>query len=333
MTQRAKPAPPRARRSSSDRSSRRTLYLNLAFLVAILLGTATLVGAAFASYAGTHWAEVANVNGVTINRDQAQAAANVDLFKLTNQVSQLRNDLAAGRISQADSDAQSATLTQAEQNVSAGVVDALVDDELQRQLAATAGITITVHGEVNDGCGKGLSGGRIVVLPPTNARRRADDNVIAGNVLLYGATSGEMFVRGVAGERFAVRNSGAQAVVEGTGDHALEYMTGGVVVILGRTGRNVAAGMSGGLAYVLNVDGSFGQRCNTGMVRLLAPDDENDGPVVRELLERHLAYTQSPVAEELLENWPLSLSRFIKILPVDYERALAARRTALGVAV
>ncbi len=143
MTQRAKPAPPRARRSSNDRSSRRTLYLNLAFLVAILLGTATLVGAAFASYAGTHWAEVANVNGVTINRDQAQAAANVDLFKLTNQVSQLRNDLAAGRISQADSDAQSATLTQAEQNVSAGVVDALVDDELQRQLAATAGITIT----------------------------------------------------------------------------------------------------------------------------------------------------------------------------------------------
>jgi glutamate synthase (NADPH/NADH) large chain len=196
-----------------------------------------------------------------------------------------------------------------------------------------AGITITVHGEVNDGCGKGLSGGRIVVLPPTNARRRADDNVIAGNVLLYGATSGEMFVRGVAGERFAVRNSGAQAVVEGTGDHALEYMTGGVVVILGRTGRNVAAGMSGGLAYVLNVDGSFGQRCNTGMVRLLEPDDENDGPVVRELLERHLAYTQSPVAEELLENWPLALSRFIKILPVDYERALAARRTALDVAV
>jgi len=143
MTQRAKPAPPRARRSSNDRSSRRTLYLNLAFLAAILLGTATLVGAAFASYAGAHWAEVANVNGVTINRDQAQAAANVDLFKLTNQIVQIRNDLAAGRISQADSDAQISTLTQSEQNVSSGVVDALVDDELQRQLAATAGITIT----------------------------------------------------------------------------------------------------------------------------------------------------------------------------------------------
>src|ERR1019366_7739504 len=146
-------------------------------------------------------------------------------------------------------------------------------------------------GEVNDGCGKGLSGGRIVVLPPTNARRRADDNVIAGNVLLYGATSGEMFVRGVAGERFAVRNSGANAVVEGTDDHALEYMTGGVVVILGRTGRNVAAGMSGGLAYVLDVDGHFTQRCNTAMVKLLEADEEADGETVRALREHHLAYT------------------------------------------
>ena len=143
MTQRPKPASPRARRSSSERSSRRTLYLNIAFLAAILLGTATLVGAAFASYAGTHWAEVAKVNGVSINRDQAQAAANVDLFKLTHQVSQLRDDLAAGRMTQADFDAQSSTLTQAEQNVSSGVVDALVDDELQRQLASQAGITIS----------------------------------------------------------------------------------------------------------------------------------------------------------------------------------------------
>ena len=131
-----------------------------------------------------------------------------------------------------------------------------------------------MHGEVNDGCGKGLSGGRIVVIPPANAGRPADDNVIAGNVLLYGATSGELFVRGVAGERFAVRNSGAHAVVEGTGDHALEYMTGGVVVILGRTGRNVAAGMSGGLAYVLDVDGRFAQRCNTAMVRLVDADED-----------------------------------------------------------
>jgi glutamate synthase (NADPH) large chain len=196
-----------------------------------------------------------------------------------------------------------------------------------------AGITLTVHGEVNDGCGKGLSGGRIVVVPPDHARRPADDNVIAGNVLLYGATSGELFVRGVAGERFAVRNSGARAVVEGAGDHALEYMTGGVVVILGRTGRNVAAGMSGGLGYVLDVDGSFAQRCNTGMVRLVEPDHETDEETVRELLERHLAYTRSPVAEELLESWPLSLARFVKVLPVDYERALELRRIALEVAV
>ncbi len=141
MTQRAKPATPRARRTASERSNRRTLYLNIAFLAAILLGTATLIGAAFASYAGTHWAEVANVNGVSINRDQAQAAANVDLFKLTYQVSQLRDDLAAGRISQADYDAQNSTLTQAQQNVSSGVVDALADDELQRQLAKPFGIS------------------------------------------------------------------------------------------------------------------------------------------------------------------------------------------------
>ncbi|MDQ6714575.1 MAG: glutamate synthase subunit alpha, partial [Actinomycetota bacterium] len=158
-------------------------------------------------------------------------------------------------------------------------------------------------------------------------------NVIAGNVLLYGATSGELFVRGVAGERFAVRNSGAQAVVEGTGDHALEYMTGGVVLILGRTGRNVAAGMSGGLAYVLDVDGRFAQRCNTGMVRLVETDVEADGDAVRALLEHHLSYTGSPVADELLDSWPESLSRFVKVLPIDYERALDARRLALEVAV
>ncbi len=195
------------------------------------------------------------------------------------------------------------------------------------------GITLTVHGEVNDGCGKGLSGGRIVVVPPAHARRRAHDNVIAGNVLLYGATSGELFVRGVAGERFAVRNSGARAVVEGTGDHALEYMTAGVVVILGRTGRNVAAGMSGGLAYVLDVDGRFRQRCNPGMVRLVDADDELDGETVRELLEHHVAYTRSPLAEELLEDWPAALPRFVKVLPIDYERVLAGRRVALEVAV
>jgi parvulin-like peptidyl-prolyl isomerase len=143
MTQRAKPAAPRPRRSSSDRSSRRTLYLNIAFLAIILVGTATLIGAAIASYAGAHWAEVANVNGVSINQDQATAAADVDLFKLTYQVSQLRDDLAAGRLSQADFDSQNSNLTTAEQNVSSGVVDALVDDELQAQLAKQNGVTVT----------------------------------------------------------------------------------------------------------------------------------------------------------------------------------------------
>ena len=196
-----------------------------------------------------------------------------------------------------------------------------------------AGVTLTVQGEVNDGCGKGLSGGRIVVMPPAHATRRADDNVIAGNVALYGATSGELFVRGVAGERFAVRNSGARAVVEGTGDHALEYMTGGTVVILGRTGRNVAAGMSGGLGFVLDVDGRFVERCNTGMVRLTDVDEEEDTQMLRALLERHLSYTASPVAEEALERWESTIERFIKILPIDYERVLAARRKALEVAV
>ncbi len=143
MTQRAKPAAPRPRRSSSDRSSRRTLYLNIAFLLIILVGSATLIGAAIASYAGAHWAEVANVNGVSINRDQATAAADVDVFKLTYQISQLHDDLSAGRISQADFDSQNSNLTQAEQNVSSGVVDALVDDELQSQLAKQNGISVT----------------------------------------------------------------------------------------------------------------------------------------------------------------------------------------------
>jgi glutamate synthase domain-containing protein 3 len=130
-----------------------------------------------------------------------------------------------------------------------------------------------------------------------------------------------------------VRNSGAAAVVEGAGDHALEYMTGGTVVILGRTGRNVAAGMSGGIAYVLDVDGRFAQRCNTGMVRLTPVEDEEDERTLRTLLEHHASYTGSPVADELLEQWETATARFVKVLPVDYERVLAARRTALGVAV
>lgn len=196
-----------------------------------------------------------------------------------------------------------------------------------------AGVTLTVRGEVNDGCGKGLSGGRIVVLPPAGSRRLAEENVIAGNACLYGATSGEMFLRGVAGERFAVRNSGATAVVEGSGDHALEYMTGGTVLIAGRTGRNLAAGMSGGLAYVLDLDGRLEERCNTSTVRLMDPDGEEDEELLRSLLERHLAHTGSGVAERLLENWPEALERIVKVLPLDYERVLRSRASVLEVAV
>ncbi|MFN2452531.1 MAG: glutamate synthase subunit alpha, partial [Candidatus Dormibacteria bacterium] len=196
-----------------------------------------------------------------------------------------------------------------------------------------AGITLTLHGEVNDGCGKGLSGGRIVVMPPPQTTRRADHNVIAGNVALYGATSGDVYIRGVAGERFAVRNSGASAVVEGTGDHALEYMTGGVVVILGPTGRNLAAGMSGGLAYVLDADGRLAQRCNLAMVRLCNLDEGEDSDTVRALLERHLSFTHSPLARDLLHDWEANRTRFVKVFPRDYERVLAARDRTLEFAV
>ncbi|MHB8719661.1 MAG: glutamate synthase large subunit [Candidatus Dormibacteria bacterium] len=193
------------------------------------------------------------------------------------------------------------------------------------------GVTLTVEGEVNDGCGKGLSGGRIVIVPPPRSRRRAEENVICGNVALYGATSGEMFVRGVAGERFAVRNSGARAVVEGTGDHALEYMTGGAVLIIGRTGRNVAAGMSGGVAYVLDSDGTLASRCNQGMVELLPLREPDDVADARSLLERHLAYTRSSLAERLLDEWEQTLTRLVMVLPTDERRVRESRGRRVAV--
>src|SRR5687767_6129495 len=150
------------------------------------------------------------------------------------------------------------------------------------------GITLSLEGEANDFVGKGLSGGRLIVRPPRSATFVAEDNVIIGNVSLYGATSGDAFVRGIAGERFAVRNSGAQAVVEGVGDHGCEYMTGGRVIVLGRTGRNFAAGMSGGLAYVLDTDGSFALNCNIGMVDLERLEDEGELGRVHALIARHV---------------------------------------------
>jgi glutamate synthase (NADPH/NADH) large chain len=186
------------------------------------------------------------------------------------------------------------------------------------------GVTLRLLGDANDHVGKGLSGGRIVVRPDPAAPFAAEHNVVAGNVLAYGATSGELFVRGLVGERFCVRNSGATAVVEGVGDHACEYMTGGRVVILGGHGRNFAAGMSGGLAYVLDLDP---RRLNPAMVDL-EPVPADDAGWLRETVARHAQLTGSPVAEALLANWDVALCRFTAVVPRDYKRVLEATRRA-----
>jgi glutamate synthase (NADPH) large chain len=187
-----------------------------------------------------------------------------------------------------------------------------------------AGMTLRLEGDSNDYLAKGLSGGRIVVRPDRNATFVAEDNIIAGNVIGYGATSGEIFIRGQVGERFCVRNSGATAVVEGLGDHGCEYMTGGVAVVLGNTGRNVAAGMSGGIAYFLDLDLD---RLNTEMVDALPPSDA-DLELLQKLITRHHEETESAVAEALLADWASSSRRFTKVLPRDYARVLAAREQA-----
>ncbi len=184
------------------------------------------------------------------------------------------------------------------------------------------GLSVHLEGDANDYFGKGMSGGRIVVVPPTTATFVPEENIIVGNVSLYGATGGEVFLRGMAGERFGVRNSGATAVVEGVGDHGCEYMTKGLVVVLGQTGRNFAAGMSGGVAYVLDEDGDFAIRCNRGMVDL-DPLDAADQSQVRALVERHHELTQSTVAARILADWPAYASRFIKVMPTEYRRILA----------
>ncbi len=184
------------------------------------------------------------------------------------------------------------------------------------------GITLAIEGDANDHWGKGLSGGRLVLVPPRTATFAADENVIVGNVALYGATGGEAYACGVAGERFAVRNSGATAVVEGVGDHGCEYMTEGRVVVLGPTGRNFAAGMTGGVAYVFDESGEFGRRCNTGTVDLeWVADDE----VLRALVERHARLTNSARAARLLGDWLSARERFVKVMPRDYKRVLLER--------
>jgi glutamate synthase domain-containing protein 2/glutamate synthase domain-containing protein 3 len=185
------------------------------------------------------------------------------------------------------------------------------------------GVTFSLKGETNDYTGKGLSGGVVSVRPPESAGFRAEENVIVGNTVLYGATAGRAFIRGLAGERFAVRNSGADAVVEGVGDHGCEYMTGGRVAVLGPTGRNFAAGMSGGIAYVYDVGGDFGERCNLELVDL-DELDEGDELELRDLIEEHEQRTGSLVAQNLLASWDDALALFVKVMPRDYKRALAA---------
>ncbi len=188
------------------------------------------------------------------------------------------------------------------------------------------GITFRLEGDSNDYVGKGLSGGRLIVYPPAAATFVAEDNILIGNVALYGATAGEAFFRGVAGERFGVRNSGAVAVVEGVGDHGCEYMTGGLVLVVGRTGRNFAAGMSGGVAFVLDEAGDFRARCNPAMVELEVLADAEDVARVRTLLARHLELTGSTVAGRLLDRWAQVEGRFVKVMPKDYKRVLVAIR-------
>jgi glutamate synthase (NADPH/NADH) large chain len=224
----------------------------------------------------------------------------------------------------------------------------LPDDTIHVQLQGTAGqsfaaflahgVTLDLVGEANDYVGKGLSGGRVIVRCANDFRGAGTENIIVGNTVLYGAIAGEAFFNGVAGERFAVRNSGATAVVEGTGDHGCEYMTGGTVVVLGQTGRNFAAGMSGGVAYVYDADGQFDKRCNSAMVTLepvLTPQEQDskvdkaiwhrglaDETLLKSLIEKHFKYTGSQAARYMLDHWPDVRSRFVKVFPSEYQRAL-----------
>jgi glutamate synthase (ferredoxin) len=187
-------------------------------------------------------------------------------------------------------------------------------------------MTLVLEGDSNDYLGKGLSGGKIVVFPPRGSTFKAEESVIIGNVAFYGATSGEAYVSGMAGERFCVRNSGLHAVVEAVGDHGCEYMTGGCVVVLGRTGRNFAAGMSGGIAYVLDEKGDFPARCNTDMVGLHPLEGSNEVKLVRDMIRRHVERTQSRKGSEVLERWAEMVPRFVKVYPNDYRRVVEAQK-------
>jgi len=192
------------------------------------------------------------------------------------------------------------------------------------------GVTLELEGDANDYFGKGLSGGKLILYPPKNSSFVAEHNIIVGNVALYGATSGEIYIRGMAGERFGVRNSGVNAVVEAVGDHGCEYMTGGKVVILGTTGRNFAAGMSGGVAYILDEAGDFATRCNTQMVGLETLDDPEEITELHQLIQNHANYTGSEKAAAVLANWDAMLPKFVKVMPKDYKRVLQAIKDAIA---
>ncbi len=189
------------------------------------------------------------------------------------------------------------------------------------------GVTLELEGDTCDYMGKGLSGGKMIIYPPRASRFVPEENIIVGNVCLYGATGGEVYLQGMAGERFAVRNSGALAVVEGAGDHCCEYMTKGCVVVLGRTGRNFAAGMSSGVAFVLDELGDFGEKyCNLSMVGLERVEQPDDIQLLHMLIDKHYRYTSSPRAEWILENFGRLLSRFVKVMPQDYKAVLDKRQ-------
>ncbi|MBL8786479.1 MAG: glutamate synthase large subunit, partial [Deltaproteobacteria bacterium] len=215
---------------------------------------------------------------------------------------------------------------------------ALVDDAITVRFKGTAGqsfgawlskgVTFKLEGEANDGVGKGLSGGRIAIRHHAESIFKAEDNILIGNVAIYGATGGELYVAGRAGERFAVRNSGARAVVEGLGDHGCEYMTGGVVVVLGSTGRNFAAGMSGGVAFVYDIDRTFARRCNMGMVEHEPLVDETDLWMVYTMIEDHVRMTDSALGRRMLENWEMTVSRMVKVMPIEYRRVLQQKRAS-----
>ena len=186
------------------------------------------------------------------------------------------------------------------------------------------GLTLILEGDSNDYIGKGLSGGKIIVYPPRGSTFAPENSVIIGNVAFYGATSGEAYISGKAGERFCVRNSGIRTVVEGVGDHGCEYMTGGRVVVLGPTGRNFAAGMSGGIAYVFDVNGDFAHNCNLEMVTLQRLTEPNEVETVKDMIKCHAEHTHSPLARRILAGWNAALPKFVRVIPKDYERMLDA---------